>query len=155
MKYEGIERRGSHSATFIVEVDGVEVGRFLEVSGLEIDIAVEELEEGGENSYVHKLPGRMTWPNMVLKRGVMQNDNFMAWLAKSSGEQFSAEGNKLTRSTAAITLCAANGTRLRSWDFDGAFPVKWRGPSFSGSALEPAVEELEIAHHGFRARAVS
>lgn len=153
MKYEGIEGKGSHSATFIVEVDGMEIGRFLEVSGLQVDIAVEELAEGGENSYVHKLPGPMSWPNMVLKRGVMQNDNFLQWLSKSSGEQFSAQGNKLSRSTAAITLVSADGTRLRSWDFDGAFPVKWRGPTFAASAHEPAVEELEIAHHGFRARA--
>jgi phage tail-like protein len=153
MKYDPVERQGAHSATFLVEVDGKEIGRFMEVSGLQVDVAVEEVIEGGENSYVHKLPGAMSWPNMVLKRGLMQNDNFLEWLSKSSGEQFSAAGNKLARTTAAITLVAPDGTRLRSWDFDGAFPVKWRGPTFAASANQPAVEELEIAHHGFRARA--
>ncbi|MDC3332360.1 phage tail protein, partial [Ilumatobacter sp.] len=36
----------------------------------------------------------------------------------------------------------------------GAFPVKWTGPSFSASSTDMAEEQLEIAHHGFRARDV-
>ena len=64
----------SPAATFLFEVDGVEIGRFMEISGLEVSVAVEDLEEGGENSFVHKLPGRMSWPNITLKRGITQND---------------------------------------------------------------------------------
>ncbi|MET0458546.1 MAG: phage tail protein [Ilumatobacteraceae bacterium] len=143
------------AATFLFEVDGVEIGRFMGVSGLEVTVAVEEIEEGGENSYVHKLPGRMTWPNITLKRGITQNDTLLAWLNKSSGEQFSANGNKLARSTAAITLMGPAGARLRSWEFDGAFPIKWKGPDFDVASTDMALEELEITHHGFRAKSVS
>lgn len=139
------------AATFLVEVDGVEIGHFMEVSGLELTVGVEEIQEGGENSFVHKLPGRMTWPNLVLKRGITQNDSLIKWVNKSSGEQFAANGNKLTRSTAAITLIGPGGKRLRAWNFDGAFPVKWTGPTFAVTSDDMAVEELEIAHHGFRA----
>lgn len=139
------------AATFVFEVDGVEIGRFMEVAGLQVDVAVEEIEEGGENNYVHKLPGRMTWPNLTLRRGITQNDSLLAWLTKSSGEQFAASGNKLSRSTAAITLLGPGGKRLRSWSFDGAFAVRWKGPDFAASSNDMAVEELEIAHHGFRA----
>lgn len=138
------------AATFLFEVDGVEIGRFMEVSGLEVSIETEDVLEGGQNSFVHKLPGRMTWPNIVLKRGVTQNDSLLNWLTKSSGEQFAAAGNKLTRSTAAITLVGPAGKRLRAWEFDGAFPIKWSGPNFSVSSTDMAMEELEISHHGFR-----
>ena len=48
----------------------------------------------------------------------------------------------------------AEGKRLRAWNFDGAFPIKWHGPSFAAGSTDMAVEELEIAHHGFRAQAV-
>ena len=140
------------AATFLFEVDGVEIGRFMEIAGLEVNVAVEEIEEGGENNYVHKLPGRMTWPNITLKRGITQNDTLLAWLNKSSGEQFSANGNKLTRSTAAITLIGPAGQRLRAWEFDGAFPIKWKGPDFAADSNDIAIEELEITHHGFRAK---
>lgn len=152
MKNDGFEAERIYAATFIVEVDGVEIGRFMEVTGLQVDIAVEEVQEGGENSYTHKLPGAMSWPNITLKRGITQNDSLLTWLNKSSGEGFAAQGSKLSRSSAAITLMSPEngGTRLRSWNFDGAFPVRWKGPTFATSSTEMAVEELEIAHHGFR-----
>lgn len=137
-------------ATFLVEVDGAEIGRFMEISGLEVSIETEDVPEGGQNGYVHKLPGRMSWPNLRLKRGITQNDTLLKWMVKSSGEQFTANGNKLTRSTAAITLLGPGGQRLRKWDFTGAFPVKWTGPNFSVSSTNMAVEELEITHEGFK-----
>ncbi len=144
----------ANAATFLFEVDGVDIGRFMEVSGLEVSVETEDISEGGQNSFVHKLPGRMTWPNITLKRGVTKADNLLKWLNESSGESFSANSNKLTRKTAAITLLDRTGKRLRSWDFDGAFPVKWTGPSFAASSTDDASETLEITHHGFRAHDV-
>ena len=143
---------GANSARFLFEVDGLDIGWFSEVSGLEVSIETEEVQEGGQNSYVHKLPGRMTWPNISLKRGFTRQDNLLTWLNEASGEQFAANGNKLKRKTAAITLLDGDGTRLRSWEFDEAYPVKWSGPTFAASNGEAAAEQLEITHHGFRAR---
>ncbi|MFN3258804.1 MAG: phage tail protein [Ilumatobacter sp.] len=143
---------GANSARFLFEVDGLDIGWFNEVSGLEVSIETEEVQEGGQNSFVHKLPGRMTWPNISLKRGFTRQDNLLAWLNEASGEQFAANGNKLKRKSAAITLLDGDGTRLRSWEFDEAYPVKWSGPTFAASNGEAASEQLEITHHGFRAR---
>lgn len=152
MSNDAFESDRIYGATFLFEVDGKEIGRFMEVGGLQVDIEVEDIQEGGQNGYSHKLPGRMSWPNLTLKRGITQNDSLLAWLNKSSGEGFAGNSNKLERTSAAITLLSANGKRLRSWNFDGAFPVKWTGPSFAAGSSEMAVEELEIAHHGFHAR---
>jgi len=142
----------ANTATFLFEVDGVDIGWFMEVSGLEVSIETEDINEGGQNSFVHKLPGRMTWPNITLKRGVTKTNSLLNWLNESSGETFTANGNKVTRKTAAITLLDRTGKRLTSWDFEGAFPVKWTGPSFATSSADAPAEELEITHHGFRAR---
>lgn len=146
------ENQRISNSTFMFEVDGLEIGQFMEVSGLEVEISVESIEEGGENGFVHRLPGRMSWPNISLKRGVTQVDNLFTWLNKSSGEQFSQAGNKLTRSTAAITLIGPAGKRLRAWNVVEAFPVKWKGPDFSADSTGAASEQLEIAHHGFTAK---
>ena len=140
-----------YSATFLFEVDGIYIGSFQEVSGLEVSIETEDVQEGGQNSFTHKLPGRMSWPNITLKRGVTRQDSLLKWLNESSGEQFAANGNKLVRKSAAITLVDRTGTRLRSWDFADAYPVKWTGPSFAATSTDAATEELEITHHGFRA----
>ncbi|HSL74032.1 MAG TPA: phage tail protein [Ilumatobacteraceae bacterium] len=139
------------TATFLFEVDGVEIGKFMEVSGLEVSVETEDIAEGGENSFVHKLPGRMTWPNITLKRGIAKQDALLKWLNESSGEKFAANNNRLVRKSAAITLCDRTGARLMSWEFDGAFPVKWTGPTFAATTSEYPTEQLEIAHHGFRA----
>lgn len=140
-------------ATFIVEIDGVEIGRFTEISGLQLDIDVMEYEEGGEHGFVHKFPGRLKWQNLVLKRGVTNDDNLLKWLQDSAGDGFLKRKGKVTRTSAAITLVGANGKRLRSWIVDDAMPVRWTGPNFASSATnELPEEELEIAHHGFRSK---
>lgn len=142
------------SATFLFEVDGVDMGSFQEVSGLEVSIDTEDVQEGGQNSFTHKLPGRMSWPNITLKRGVTRQDSLLKWLNEASGETFAVNGNKLVRKSAAITLVDRTGKRLRAWNFIDAYPVKWSGPSFAASSTDAANEELEITHHGFRAKDV-
>ena len=127
-----------------------EIGAFTECSGLSVDIEVEELKEGGQNQFVHKLPSRMKWPNIVLKRGITDTNNLFDWFSKCSGDGFSNE-NTLKRSDGAIELVDSQGQPLRTWSFDGAFPVKWSGPTLAASSRDAATEQLEIAHHGFRA----
>ena len=137
------------TSTFKFSVEGIEIGTFQEVSGLSVDIEVEEIQEGGENGFVHKLPGRMTWPNIVLKRGLTRSNNLFEWINKSSGAGFDGANNRLERRPATITLLAADESPLRSWEIVDAFAVKWTGPSFDATSTDPATEELEIAHHGF------
>jgi len=138
------------SGGFIFEVDGQQIGMFKEVSGLRADISVETMEEGGQNNFVHKLPGRLTWPNLVMRRGVTDADNLFQWFCKASGDGFEGAGHKLERTTAAVTLIDHGGKRVHAWELLEAFPVRWEGPRLAADANEVAMEELEIAHHGFR-----
>ncbi|MDQ3986714.1 MAG: phage tail protein [Actinomycetota bacterium] len=140
------------SGRFIFSVAAVgEIGAFTECSGLSAEIEVEEVKEGGQNHFSHKLPGRIKWPNIVLKRGITDADNLFEWFQKASGEGFAGEGNTLTRSEGEVALVDSKGQTVRKWEFEEAFPVKWTGPSLASSSNAPSVEELEIAHHGFRA----
>jgi phage tail-like protein len=134
---------------FVFTVEGQTIGAFTEVSGLSVSIDVEELAEGGQNQYTHKLPGRMKWPNLVLKRGITNTDNLFEWFAKSSGDGFAGSGNRLDRHNGAVELRDAAGKTVRKWEFTGAYPVKWSGPKLAASAKDLAVEELEVCHRGF------
>jgi len=140
----------STSGRFLFEVDGVEIGTFREVTGLRLDVSVEEYVEGGQNAYVHQLPGVMRWPNLVFTRGLVQSDALFAWVQKSSGEGFSGNDNKLTRATGAVTVINHRGERLRSWEIQGVFAVSWSGPQLAADSDEPLTETLEVAHNGFR-----
>jgi phage tail-like protein len=134
---------------FSLTIDGKEVGAFTECTGLSVQVDVEEVKEGGQNQFTHKLPGRMKWPNLVLKRGVTDTDELFDWFRKTSGDGFAGEGDKLKRGTASVTLLDAKKSPVRSWKFDGAFPVRWAGPTLAATSKDVAMEELEIAHHGF------
>ncbi len=139
------------SSRFLFEVDGVEIGLFSSVRGLAVATRTHEIREGGQNGYVHKLPGRMEWPTIVFSRGLTQSDALFTWMNRTSGQQFAANGDKLVRSTGAITAMSADGIRLRTWSLEAVYPVRWKGPDFDGSNDSMLSEELEVAHHGFTA----
>jgi phage tail-like protein len=147
--------RSATASTFIFEVDGVEIGRFTEVEGLELRVDVFRHAEGGTNGYVHELPGRVDWPHIVLRGGLTKANSFEKWIYDTVGDGAAANRQKLRRSSGAITLMASDGTRVRSWEFEGAFPVRWRGPRFSVGEKRMPSEEIEISHRGLRARDLS
>lgn len=140
----------SLTSRFLFEVDGVEIGIFGSVRGLEVSSGTEDVIEGGQNGYVHRLPGRLQWPNIVFSRGLTQADALFDWMNKTAGEGFASEGNKVTRCSGAITVIGGDGSRLRSWALADVMPVRWKGPDFDIASESPLTEELEITHHGFR-----
>ncbi|GAB2681737.1 phage tail protein [Thalassiella azotivora] len=144
---------------FTFQVDHVDLGRFMEVSGLSVQMDVEEVVEGGVNGYVHRLPGRLKWPNLVLKRGVTNSDELFAWFyrtwqdashSQAPDTTSSALVKKATPANASIVLRDPTGKESRRWTVEGAYPVKWSGPKLAASSNELALEELEICHRGFR-----
>lgn len=126
---------------FSVEVEGIQEALFRECSGLEGEIEVFPYEEGGVNDHQHKLPGRAKFPNVVLKRGVTESKVLWEWF--SSGLQ-----GEIKRKTVHIVLCNAKGEEVRRWTFEGAYPVKWSGPSLNSNENAVAIETLELAHEG-------
>ena len=135
---------------FTFEVDGLTIGAFTEVSGLSVQLDVEELAEGGQNGYTHRLLGRMKWPNLVLKRGLTDSDTLFKWLCQCSGEGLSGQANIVTPLTGKVSVLNSAGEAVRSWEFSDAKPVKWSGPKLAASSRELAAEELEVCHSGFR-----
>jgi phage tail-like protein len=59
---------------------------FQEVSGIESQFNVEEVAEGGENRFVHRLPRNTKYSNLVLKRGAVNKLSFLAeWFGQTIG----------------------------------------------------------------------
>ncbi len=138
---------------FTLEIGKKIIGSFTEVSGLSVQIDVEELAEGGQNAYTHRLLGRMKWPNLVFKRGMTDTDALFAWLLECSGEGFTKAQNKVSPLDGRITVFNAKGGPVRTWEIADAKPVKWSGPRLAASSRDLAVEELEVCHCGFRTKA--
>jgi phage tail-like protein len=130
---------------FKVELPGVDLGRFRECTGLAAEIEVKDYNEGGVNDRVHKLPTRMKYPNLVLKRGVTYEDALLKWLWKTQQEA--------QRIAVTVSLMGADGNPVRSWAFADAFPIKWTGPNMNAGSNQVATEALEIVHSGLQMQA--
>src|SRR5437660_10300465 len=57
---------------------------FSEVSGLQVEMQTTDYEEGGENNFVHKLPGRLKVGNVTLKRGLVRSNEFLRWCSRAA-----------------------------------------------------------------------
>ena len=143
---------GPTSATFIVEVESRILGEFREVKGLGGKVEVFEVIEGGENNFVHKLPGRFTFDDVTLRRGVTFDNGLYDWFNEASGSRFE-QGSKngkstLIRQDVTITLMSADRKRLRTWTLNDAIPVSWSGPDLTIETDDFLIEEITLAHHG-------
>ena len=130
---------------FRVRLPDVDIGRFRECTGLAAEIEVKDYNEGGVNDRVHKLPTRMKYPNLVLKRGVTFEDALLKWLYKTQSEA--------QRIAVTVSLVGPDGRPVRSWSFADAFPIKWTGPNLNAGSNQVATESLEIVHAGMQMQA--
>lgn len=129
---------------FALEIGGSEVGYFMECSGLKTTTEPFELQEGGMNHRVHKLPGQSRWENIVLRYGVTADTSMLTWRNEVLQDSFA------NRRNGAIVMKTMGGEEVRRYNFIEGWPVSWEGPSFASSGSEIAVESLEIAHNGIQ-----
>lgn len=130
------------SFNFFVEIEGLIVGGFSEVGGLQVETQVHDYQEGGRNDYVHRLPGPARYPsNLTLKRGLTDIETLWAWHQR-------VIAGKIERRNGTIYLLDRMGVPAMWWDFKEAYPVKWSGPELKADSNAVAVETIELAHRG-------
>ncbi|MBK1699388.1 phage tail protein [Thiococcus pfennigii] len=133
---------GAHS--FLVEIDGIARAAFQQASGFDSTVEVVEYREGGDNQTTQKLPGRVTYSNIQLKRGVTDDLDLHDWHQKV----VAGEDMKNVRRNGSIVLLNRRGDEVARWNFVRAWPTKYDGPDLNAEASEIAVETLELAHEG-------
>lgn len=119
------------------------VAGFSEVQGLDAQTEVEEYREGGLNSYVHRLPKGTRYGTIVLRRGMSSSPELWSWYDQTAN-------GVISRKNGSIILLKPNGGELCRWNFFGAFPVRWTGPSLNAASSDVAIESIELAHNGIK-----
>jgi phage tail-like protein len=124
---------------FLVEIDGIASSGFSEVELPESSIEVVEYREGGDvDSSSRKLPGRVRYGNIVLKRGLTSNNDLWNWWN-------TIRGGKADRRDGAIVLLDSERQPVRRWVFRQGWPCKLDGPTLNAKGNEVVIEELELA----------
>src|SRR5262245_48900795 len=107
---------------FLVEVDGLLVGGFSQVQGLECSIQTEERVEGGVNDYTHTILKNAAHPHLVLRHGLTDLEGLWGWYDQT-------RQGRIQRRSGTIMLLDNQRWPAMWWDFRDAIPVKWSGPS--------------------------
>jgi phage tail-like protein len=133
-----------HAKNFTVDLQGlnVKLGFFTQVTGFSTQVDVLEYAEGGQNTFVHRLPTRTKQGNVTLKRGVITNDKALIdWYDKTVVQAQPV--------TMVVTLRDSQDKPIRTWNFRNAYPVKWTGGDLNAGGTEVLTESIEVAHNGF------
>ena len=133
------DRQPYRTYNFRVEIDGIGEAQFAEVVGPTAEIAVVEYREGADkSSATRKLPGRVKYGNVVLKRGITADLSLYQWFRAVSQGDFQPRN-------VMIVLLDAQRQDVRRWLARDAWPVKYDGPTLNAKNNEVAIETLELA----------
>ena len=127
----------------VIGINGKNEGTFQEVSGLNVKLGVEEIKEGGENRFVHRLPSPPKYENLVLKRGMVTDSALIGW-ARKAVEQFI-----FSPTTIVLNLMDAQASPLASWKFIKAYPVSIKVSEFKAQESALVIETLELCFDYF------
>ena len=128
---------------FQVTVDSNDTAQtFQEVSGIEGEMESEEIAEGGENRFVHRLPRNLKHPRLELKRGIAPRSSPLVAWCRSVLE--SDLGIAIEPKVVLLSLLDQDGKPLRRWKFSNAFPVKWEIDAFPAAGNEVAIETISL-----------
>lgn len=131
---------------FEIDVAGKAKGYFSEVSGISSENEVTEMKivSGGYKEIIRKLPGRLKWGDITLKRGITANMDFWKW------RQEVENGNvQQARANCTITMYDQAATPVAKWNLVSAWPSKLTGPSMSTDSSAVGIEEVTLVCEGF------
>jgi phage tail-like protein len=130
---------------FRLEIEGKLAGYFTEVSGVgsENEIVEHKVVDDKGHEIVQKIPGRLKWQDVTLKRGITDKMDIWDW------RKLVEEGKmKDARTNCSIIMMDRNYEDVARWDFVNAWPSKVTGPSVKSDSNEFGVEEVTLVHEG-------
>lgn len=126
---------------FFVEAGDVQ-GAFRECSGLssESEVIEDKTADKDGKSITRKIPGRIKYDNLTLKRGI--TDDLAIWKWRKQVEDGKVDES---RRNGSVVLYDQANSEVARWNFEDGWPTKVTGPSLNAGNNEIAVEELVIA----------
>lgn len=127
----------------IQDASGLYEGSFQDVSGLNVSIEMETINEGGVNDYSYKIPKRVKYDNLVLKRGLLKSSSLVSWI-NDAVRNFKFSTRKVD-----VLLLDEEMNALVTWSFFDAYPVSVKVSDLKAKENELVFETLEFAYSYF------
>ena len=131
---------------FRLEIGNKLAGYFTECNGIgsEHEIIDHKVVADG-HEIIQKIPGRLKWTEITLKRGITDDMNIWEWRSKVEAGKM-----KDARTNCSIIMMDRNYEDAARWDFVNAWPSKVTGPSMKSDSNEFGVEEVVLQHEGVK-----
>jgi phage tail-like protein len=128
---------------FAIDVGGTIKGYFTEVSGIgsESEIVEQKVVNDKGIEVVLKIPGRLKWGDITLKRGITSNMDLWDWR-----QQVEDGRVKEARKNGSIVMYDRELQEVARWNFTNAWPSKISGPTPRADGNEIGIEELTLVH---------
>ena len=133
------------TATFSVEIDGVQLAFFKSCSGLSTENQVVEHKVVNTKGQLitQKVPGHAKYADIVLKKSLDGGTALADWRKQVVAGQYTDY-----RRNGSIVLIDSMGTEVARWNFTAGWPSTWKGSDLDAGADDIAIEEVTIAHEG-------
>jgi phage tail-like protein len=120
-----------------------ELGGFSDASGLVTESVIAEYRNGNaKENHVRKIPLMHKVGDVTLKRGVIDSNEFFAWIKQTRDVGYKAKRDVV------ITLKDETGAAVRKWKLQSVIPLKYTGPTLAGKGGDMAMEELVLSAEG-------
>jgi phage tail-like protein len=130
---------------FVVNIGGIDGAVFSECTLPSLEVEIHEQKEGGYNTGVHMLPGRVKSGRITLKHGVARSNELLTWY----GQVANGQAKQAERQVSVIMYDSTAKTEVMRLNFERAYPARWTGPAFNAAESAVAVETLELAFAEF------
>lgn len=138
---------------FLVEIvpsgarQALVAGSFAECDGLEMNMEIKTIREGGGNDRQIRLAGPSTWGQLTLRRGMLGDSRQLwRWMADSLADP------GLRAEVEVVVVSSDHQTENVRFLLSRCLPVKLKAPALNAKDGAIAVEELQIAYERFDIR---
>ncbi|GAA1942497.1 phage tail protein [Kitasatospora viridis] len=132
----------SHRYAVLIDNVKYHFGDWAKVSGLTVRWEPIKYRVGGQGNQVRLFPGLTEYQPIKLSRAAGPYSRVVQhWLAQTAKKPQPQSGT--------IQLVDFAGTPLVQWRLNEFFPIAWTVEDFGAEGGRPAIETLELAHHGF------
>jgi phage tail-like protein len=126
---------------FSIEIDGVSIAQFQEVSGIASELDVIDLQQNTSDgkAVIHKLPGNRKPPTITLKRGKNASKDIWDWHEKIFQGKVSD-----ARKNGSVVLYSYDHSEVGRYNFVNAWPSKVSMGTLKAGANEVLMEEVTL-----------
>lgn len=133
-----------------------EVALFQKVSGMTVSRETDSLSEGGHNEFSFEFPGQISYGHITFEAGLTSNRFFYNWMmaglykGTAHNIDFDLVQRRPNPNYDSSDPSSEIFEEIKIWQFNDAFPVKWKISNLSmGNSKSIVIESLELSFNWF------